>query len=157
MATTTTARAEFTAFVEEVEPRLSYALAAAYGREVGREATADALTYASEHWDRISAMSNPAGYLYRVSQTNSKRHRYTGPVAPAPPAPHREPWIEPELPRVLGAMPERQRVCVVLIHGMQWTQQEVADLLGVSRTTVERHLGRGMKKLRAGLEVATDA
>jgi hypothetical protein len=33
----------FTRFVKETEPRLSYALAAAYGPEVGAEATADAL------------------------------------------------------------------------------------------------------------------
>ena len=58
---------------------------------------------------------------------------------------------------LLAGLPERQRVAVVLIHGLQWTQQEVADLLGVGRTTVERHLERGMRKLRAGLEVSTDA
>ena len=40
MATSATVRAQFTTFVEEVEPRLSFALAAAYGPEVGREATA---------------------------------------------------------------------------------------------------------------------
>jgi len=157
MPTTADTSVEFTSFVEEVEPRLSYALAAAYGPEVGREATADALMYAWEHWDRISSMDNAAGYLYRVGQTSSKRHRRIGPIAPPVTMGRQEPWVEPVLPRVLGEMPERQRVCVVLIHGMEWTQQEVADLLGVSRTTVERHLERGMKKLRAGLEVTTDA
>jgi hypothetical protein len=33
---------EFTRFVKETEPRLSYALAAAYGVDTGAEATADA-------------------------------------------------------------------------------------------------------------------
>ncbi len=157
MATNPTARTEFTRFVEQVEPRLSFALAAAYGPEVGREATADALMYAWEHWDRVSAMDNPAGYLYRVGQTSSKRHRRAGPVCPPVAMPKDEPWIEPGLPGILAGLPERQRVAVVLIHGLQWTQQEVADLLGVGRTTVERHLERGMRKLRAGLEVSTDA
>jgi len=157
MATSTTARATFITFVEEVEPRLSFALAAAYGPEVGREATADALMYAWEHWDRLSEMDNAAGYLYRVGQTNSKRHRRTGPVCPPVALPRGEPWIEPDLPNILESLPERQRVAVVLIHGLEWTQQEVADLLGVSRTTVERHLERGMRRLRVGLEVGTDA
>ena len=157
MAASADTRVEFTSFVEEVEPRLSYALAAAYGPEVGREATADALMYAWEHWDRISTMDNAAGYLYRVGQTSSKRHRRTGPVCPPTATPRAEPWIEPGLPGILADLPERQRVAVVLIHGMEWTQQEVADLIGVSRTTVERHLERGMRKLRAGLEVTSDA
>ena len=157
MASSEDLRAEFTAFVEEVEPRLSYALAAAYGPEVGREATADALMYAWEHWDRISTMDNAAGYLYRVGQTSSKRHRRTAPICPAPSTPREEPWMEPGLRGILADLPERQRVAVVLIHGMEWTQQEVAELIGVSRTTVERHLERGMRKLRAGLEVASDA
>ncbi len=71
--------------------------------------------------------------------------------------PREEPWVEPALPSILADLPERQRVAVVLVHGLEWTQQEVADLIGVSRTTVERHLERGMRKLRAGLEVTTDA
>ena len=61
MATSATNRAEFTTSVEEVEPRLSFALAAAYGPEVGREATADAQTYAWEPWEGISTMDNAAG------------------------------------------------------------------------------------------------
>ncbi len=150
------AEAEFTAFVQECEPRLSFALAAAYGPDVGREATADALMYAWEHWERVSVMSNTVGYLYRVGQTKAKRHRRRSLVCP-PVAAGRELWVEPHLPEVLMSLPERQRVVVVLVHGFDWTQREVAELLGVSRTTVERHLDRGMRKLRSGLEVPSDA
>ncbi len=150
------AEGEFTAFVQESEPRLSFALAAAYGPDVGREATADALMYAWEHWERVSAMSNPVGYLYRVGQTKAKRHRRRSLVCP-PIATGRDVWVEPHLPEVLMSLPERQRVVVVLVHGFDWTQREVAELLGVSRTTVERHLERGMRKLRSGLEVVSDA
>jgi DNA-directed RNA polymerase specialized sigma24 family protein len=150
------AEAEFTEFVGVVEPRLSFALAAAYGPEVGREATADALMYGWEHWERVSGMSNPAGYLYRVGQTKAKWHRRRSPVCP-PVVAGREPWVEPHLPKVLGDLSERQRVVVVLVHGFEWTQHEVAELLGVSRTTVQRHLERGMRKLRSGMEVPSDA
>ena len=149
------AQAEFTDFVRVYEPRLSFALAAAYGPEVGREATADALMYAWEHWERVSAMSNTVGYLYRVGQSKAKRHRSHSPVCP-PVVADREPWVEPHLPQVLGNLPERQRVVVVLVHGFEWTQHEVADLLGVGRTTVQRHLERGMRKLRSGLEATSD-
>jgi DNA-directed RNA polymerase specialized sigma24 family protein len=150
------AEAEFTAFVQEFEPRLSFALAAAYGPDVGREATADALMYAWEHWERVSVMTNPVGYLYRVGQTKAKRHRRRSLVCP-PIATGGDLWVEPLLPEVLMSLPERQRVVVVLVHGFDWTQREVAELLGVSRTTVERHLERGMRKLRSGLEVVSGA
>lgn len=49
----------FTRFVKETEPRLSYALAAAYGLEVGAEATADAMAWAWEHWDDLQNKRNP--------------------------------------------------------------------------------------------------
>jgi predicted RNA polymerase sigma factor len=71
---------DFTVFVGEVEPKLSYALAAAYGVEVGRESTADALAYAWENWPKLREMNNPAGYLYRVGQSAAKKHRRRPPL-----------------------------------------------------------------------------
>jgi DNA-directed RNA polymerase specialized sigma24 family protein len=41
----------------------------------------------------------------------------------------------------------------MLIHGYGWTQMEVAELLGVSKTTVQQHLERGVVKLRKSLGV----
>lgn len=69
-----TAERAFTRFVEETEPRLSYALAATYGVEVGAEATADALAWAWEPWEQVRVMDNPAGYLYRVGQSRARRY-----------------------------------------------------------------------------------
>jgi predicted RNA polymerase sigma factor len=59
---------EFTVFVTDAEPRLSIALAAAYGVDVGRESAADALEYAWTHWREVPEMENPAGYLFRVGR-----------------------------------------------------------------------------------------
>ena len=56
----------FSTFVVEVEPRLRRALTATFGPEVGREAAAEALAYGWTHWERVGAMDNAAGYLYRV-------------------------------------------------------------------------------------------
>ena len=61
---------EFTAFVEDVEPKLKIALCANFGKDLGMEATAEALAFAWEHWDRVSSTANPAGYLYGVAQTS---------------------------------------------------------------------------------------
>ena len=154
--TTAQVDAEFTAFVEGVEPRLSYALAAAYGVEVGAEATADALAYAWEHWSEVQVMANPAGYLYRVGQSAARRHRRTGPLFPV--VDHGElPRVEPGLPGALSLLSEAQRTAVVLLFVLEWTEREAAELLGVDRSTVRRHRDRGLAKLRAALEVSADA
>jgi len=54
-------------------------------------------------------------------------------------------------------LPEKQRIAVVLIHGYQWTMREVGDLLGIRVTTVQNHLERGLRSLRAAMEVTNHA
>lgn len=147
---------EFTRFVKETEPRLSYALAAAYGIEVGAEVTADALAWAWEHWGDVEEMKNPAGYLYRVGQ--SKARRYLRPVVLFPAVPSFEaPGVSPGLHDELTRLSKNQRVAVVLIHGLRYTEREVADLLGISRWSVRTHADRGLAKLKDALEVVADA
>ena len=68
----TSAEEAFTEFVRLNEPKLRVALMAAYGPERGREATAEALAYAWEHWERVHGMVKPVGYLYRVGQSKSR-------------------------------------------------------------------------------------
>ena len=147
---------EFTVFVKEMEPRLSYALAAAYGIEVGRESTADALAYAWEHWDAVRDMANPGGYLYRVGQSSARRYRRSGPLFPMVAA-GELPEIEPGLPQALSSLSPAQRTAVVLMYVLEWTEREAADLLGVDRSTVRRHRDRGLAKLRAALKVGLNA
>ena len=147
---------DFTAFVRVAEPKLSYALAAAYGGQVGKDATADALAYAWEHWEQIKEMDNPSGYLYRVGQTCARKYNRRPPLFPQV-AVSELPHIEPGLPAALESLSEQQRVAVVLLHGMQWSEREVADLLEVDRSTVRRHRDRGLDKLRQALEVETNA
>jgi RNA polymerase sigma factor (sigma-70 family) len=142
----------FAAFVADVEPPLRRALVATYGPQVGREATVDALAYAWERRATLRTMANPAGYLYRVGQTSARRQRRTLPLAP-PRVDSSPPEFEPGLRPALDALSEQQRAVVVLVHGFEWTQREVADLLGISTSTVRNHLERAMARLRKALEV----
>jgi len=146
----------FTDFVRTAEPRLRNALVASYGHESGREATAEALAYAWENWDRIYAMENPIGYLYRVGRSRGRvLFRKPGPL-PRPTSSDM-PWIEPALPNALEALSRNQRTAVFLVKGYGWTYKEVAELLGTSLSTVQKHVDRGLAKLRSSLEVNVDA
>ena len=147
---------EFARFFAEVEPSLRRALVARYGSDRGREATAEALAYAWEHWPRVQAMERPIGYLYRVGQSRTRRWRLSRRDGFPPPDAVEMPWVEPGLPRALNALSERQRVAVVLVCGFGWQLREVADLLGVRTTTVQNHVERGLAKLRLDLEVIDD-
>lgn len=141
----------FTTFVKETERRLKHALSVGFGAEAGGEATAEALAYGWEHWDRIRDMENPAGYLYRVGKRRARRTRLRfRPVFPPVPPDHM-PWVEPGLPEALSRLSEQQRVAVWLVCGFEWTYSEVAELLGLRLTTVQNHVERALGKLRKGL------
>jgi DNA-directed RNA polymerase specialized sigma24 family protein len=141
----------FTEFVRDAEPRLKVALCSAFGADAGLEATADALAYGWENWDRVAAMQNPVGYLWGVGRNQARRRRpriffYEVDY-------HRLPDVEPGLPAALAALSERQRLAVMLIHCFGWSLFEVAELLGLSKTTVQNHVERALAKLRKELGV----
>ena len=144
---------DFSAFFALAEPRLRRAFVSAYGGERGREATAEALAWAWEHWSEVEAMDNPMGYLYRVGRSRTRGRRYRVVFARADGG---DQWFEPRLGDALAALTERQRVAVGLVHGYGWTLREVADVCGLRVTTVQNHLERGTARLRALLGVSED-
>jgi DNA-directed RNA polymerase specialized sigma24 family protein len=143
----------FGAFFEDAEPRLRRALIAAYGPDRGREATAEALAYAWQHWERVRAMANPVGYLFRVGQSKGRRR-----LRPAfPPVDSTTlPWVEPGLPGALERLSRRERIVVVLVEAYSWTQREVAEVTGLSASSVQTYLARALAKLRADLGVRSE-
>lgn len=148
------ARPEFEAFFAQAEPRLRAAFVARYGASTGRAVTVDALSYAWEHWPRLSTMQNPLGYLFRVGQSSSRRYTTDAvPWASVPASVHLDPAVVPELVPALAALPEQQRTVVVLVHGLGWTHRDVAELLEVSPSTVQTHVERALAALRNTLEV----
>ena len=151
-----TLSSEFTRFVKEAEPRLSYAFFAAYGPEVAADVTSDALAYAWEHWSEIREMENPSGYLYRVGQSKARWYHKPRTFFPSI-ARSSIPEVEPRLPEALGHLTRNQRVAVVLVYAMDWTEDEVARLIGRSRSTVRTHLERGLLRLRDELEAKAHA
>lgn len=143
----------FTRFMVAHEPKLRQALMATCGGEVGREVAQDALVYGWENWERLQKMENPVGYLYRVGRNLSRRRRPRQVMFVEVPQ-DRTPDIEPALPKALAALSTRQRTAVVLVHCFQWTLSEVAGVMGISKTTVQNHLERGMSSLKQQMGVS---
>jgi DNA-directed RNA polymerase specialized sigma24 family protein len=143
----------FEEFFERSEPLLRRALVAAYGTERGREAAAEALAYAWQHWPRVQRMSNPTGYLYRVGQSRTRSKK-----VPALFLQVEDPdqLFEPGLAPALNELSERQRIAVVLVHAYGWSLSEVAELTGSKKATVQVHLKRGLAKLRSRLDMTDD-
>jgi RNA polymerase sigma-70 factor (ECF subfamily) len=142
----------FTEFVAENEARVRQSLTAAFGIDRGKDAAAEALAYGWEHWDRVSAMENPSGYLYRVGYDRARRMSSKKAGFPSVEQGY-EPWVEPGLPQAFCGLPEQQRIVVALLYGYQWSMSEVAEHLGVSKSTVQTHAERGLKRLRRKLGV----
>ena len=97
-------------------------------------------------------MVNPAGYLYRIATSRSRRIRRPTPVFPdvVSDSPIR---VEPHLPKALERLSTNQRTAVLLVYSFEYTHSEAADLMGVAGGTLRKHLARGMEKLRSDLEV----
>jgi hypothetical protein len=75
---------DFTEFARVAEPRLRVALRAAFGIESGREATAEVLAFAWEHWDRVRQKDNPVGYLWGLAATKSLAVRSAAAILSCP-------------------------------------------------------------------------
>lgn len=113
--------------------------------ERGREAAAEALAWAFEHWDEVRVMSNPCGYLYRVGVSKTRPRK-----SPAldRPAPVTVPLPEPELWSALARLSPRQRVAVVMVYGYGMRVNEVAELTNTTSSSVKTHARRGLSRLR---------
>lgn len=147
----------FAVFFGAHEQRLRQALTALLGPAVGRDATVEALSYGWEHWERVSQMDNPVGYLYVVGRERATRHarrRRDVVMAQTPQTPNDSAmWFEPALQALVEDLSDRERQVVMLLHGFEWSMSEVADVLKLSKSTVQTYADRGLLKLREGLGV----
>lgn len=146
--------AGFRAFLGDTEPRLRQALVATYGPVNGREATVDALSWAWEHWDRLTEVTNKVAYLYRVGQSATRQlDTKPIPIDVLRAVETNLPEVTPELLPSLARLSPQQRTTVVLVHAFGWPQADVAELLEINPSTVREHLRRALERLRADLEV----
>lgn len=145
----------FERFFSESEAAIRHALVGHFGYEVGREAAAEALAYAWQHWPRVSAYRNPAGYVFRVGQRLARRMSQRRPLPV-----HEHPGLgghhhdyEPALEEALQKLSRRQRQAVLLVYGAGWSVRQAAGILSVSPSALQSYLERGLRILRSELGV----
>ena len=144
----------FEGLIEQIRVRLLPVLWAKWGVEIGSDICSEVEEYAWSHRTKILEMTNPMGYLYRVSQSRSrrylrwmKRNSFPGHFADVG-IEDRE--IDDSL-RNLASLSSNQRVCVLLVHGFDWSYADVAELLEINQTAVNNHLNRGLARLRTSV------
>jgi RNA polymerase sigma factor (sigma-70 family) len=146
----------FAEMFEAVEPRLRRALVAWYGPVVGRDAAAEALSWAWEHRQQLDGVGNIGGYLFRVGQSAAKRDvQWRRPIQSTKcECAEQDSSFEPRLDAAMANLSGQQRAAVLMVHGYGYSFREAADVLGVSLATLRTHVGRGMERLRSELEVS---
>ena len=147
--------AEFEAWYRAEHPRLVTLVTAVVGdAEIGREAVDEALARAFERWERVSEMSSPTGWTYRVALNAARRRARRRAMEERllrrwiphdVPGPTGEVWV------VVAGLPLRQRTAVLLRHVGQLTEEEIADVMGVARGTVSSTLRAAYRRLGAEL------
>jgi DNA-directed RNA polymerase specialized sigma24 family protein/predicted GH43/DUF377 family glycosyl hydrolase len=138
---------DYAEFVESLGPRLRHAFIAAYGPQKGSEVTARTMALAHRRWAEIGPMDNRAAHLYQLGKRQARRVGGPNRLPDVPPT--SEIWVEPELPRSLQALSQKERVAVVLHYGFGRAPVESAELLGLNPSTVQMIIDLGFGQLQA--------
>jgi RNA polymerase sigma-70 factor (ECF subfamily) len=121
--------------------------------DVAREATDEAFALAASRWHRVRDMDSPIGWTYKVALNRLRRYtkrrrrervlwqRQSASERTGPPREH------PELWDAVDALPPKQRTTIVLRYVADRREAEIADILGVSRSTVASNLTRARAAL----------
>jgi RNA polymerase sigma factor (sigma-70 family) len=129
-------------------------------RAEAEEIMQDAFLKVWERWDRVGAMDDPIGYLYRTAM-NLFRKRYRRTML----AVRRTVGLTPStddftdaddrhvVRHVLATLPPRQRAALVLTEMLGFTSKEAGDALGVTDATIRSLTRHGRDAFRTVMEV----
>jgi RNA polymerase sigma-70 factor (sigma-E family) len=147
----------FADFVDREQPALlRLAVLLAGDRGHAEDLVQTALLKAYRHWRRVSATTSPSAYVRRVlvtSHTSWRRRRSTTEQVVAALPDRADTWAEPPDPdeglrAALRALPPRMRTAVVLRYYADLSEQQAAEAMGCSASTVNTQTTRGLARLR---------
>jgi len=152
--------AGFEAFFQAEHGRLQRALYLVTGdAQEAEELMQDAFIAVWERWDRVGAMQEPTGYLYRTAM-----NRYRSRLRRASRAAKRAVGASEggdafaaaderdALARALAQLPDRQRAAIVLTELLGYGSEEAGRILGVKDVTVRSLASQARTALRTHLE-----
>ncbi len=151
----------FEAFFEAERVRLQGALYLLTGNtEEAEEVLQEAFIAIWERWDRVGAMADPTGYLYRTAMNRWRsRLRRAGRTARRVigQAQGRDGFADVddrvEIARALAALSPRRREAIVLTELLGYASAEAGRVMGVADATVRRLAQDARAEVRATLEV----
>ncbi len=135
------------ALFAEMRPLLRQALFAYAGPADAEDAISETFAHLCADPERILALRNPRGYLYRIARDKARGSRRLQPDLPSV-RPELQPEVSPELVPALMHLSPNQRSSVFLAAGLGWSWVEIGEFLGTSPSTVRNHYKRGITKLR---------
>jgi DNA-directed RNA polymerase specialized sigma24 family protein len=122
--------------------------------QLASEAVDEAMARAYQRWDRVQALDNPGGWVYRVG-LNWSRSILRRALRPAPL------WItnsgaaidagglDPTIDRALGQLSIEQRAVVVCRLLIGYSEAQTAAALGLRPGTVKSRLARASTRLQS--------
>jgi RNA polymerase sigma-70 factor, ECF subfamily len=129
-------------------------------RAEAEEIMQDAFLKVWDRWDRIDAMDDPVGYLYRTAMNLfRKRYRRAGLAIRRSVglAPTGDDFADADdrdaVRRVLSTLPPRQRAALVLTEMLGLSSEEAGRALGVRASTVRSLSHQGRESFREAMEV----
>lgn len=122
-----------------------------------RDAAAEAFSRAYERWGRVSAMTSPTGWVYRVALNEVRRRerrrrtelRLLGRRTAPPPVPG--PDLDPELWAAVAGLPAREREVIVLRYVADLRERDVAAALGISEGAASAALVAARRRLASAM------
>jgi RNA polymerase sigma-70 factor (sigma-E family) len=158
----------FEAFVERNSRelgRLAYLMVG--DRDAADDLTADALLAAWRQWDTVLASDHPMAYVRRVvinmaatrvrRLVRERRWMVMFQSDALEVAPGTDSAAVVDVRSALVRLPPGRRACVVLRYAFDLSEQEVAELLGVSIGTVKSQTSKGAEQLRRRLGAPDEA
>lgn len=163
VADATSTEEAFETFFDAERVRLLGALIVMTGnRAEAEELLQDAFLKVWERWERVAAMENPAGYLYRTALNLYRRRLRRASVAMRRAfniLPNIDELagveIRDEAVRLLGRLTPRERAAIVITAYLGYSSEEAARLMGINANTVRVLTGRARATLRAAKEAST--
>jgi DNA-directed RNA polymerase specialized sigma24 family protein len=150
--------ASFEGWYQREHPRVIGVVFVACGDpDVAEDAADEAFTRALARWPQVEAMGSPAAWVCRVALNVMRRRLRRRAIerrllsgrrpAEGPPGPA----AYPEVWAAVRALPERQRLAVVLRYVADLGEADIASVMDVTRGTVAASLAAARSRLAATL------